>query len=193
MDFFSILVISVGLAMDAFAVSVACGVTITRMDLRQTLKIAASFALFQALMPIIGWSAGLGFREYIAAYDHWIAFGLLAGIGLKMIYEARKLEKDAERSEELDTVMTAGRLLLLSIATSIDALAVGLSFAVLNITILTPALIIGFITGGMSHAGIILGRRVGHLLEGKVEIIGGVILILIGVKILFEHTLGSMG
>ena len=186
MDFFSILVIAVGLAMDAFAVSVACGVTITRMGLRQTLTIAASFALFQGIMPVIGWSAGLGFRNYIEPWDHWVAFCLLAGIGIKMIYGARQLEDDGEQ-KDIDAVMTAGRLLLLSIATSIDALAVGLSFAILNITILTPALIIGFITGGLSHGGIILGRKVGHLLEGKVEIVGGVILILIGLKILFEH------
>lgn len=192
MDFFTILVISVGLAMDAFAVSVACGVTITSIGLRQTLTIAASFALFQAFMPVIGWSAGLGFRGYIEPYDHWIAFVLLAGIGLKMIYEARQLEGD-DGDNNIDAVMTAGRLLLLSIATSIDALAVGLSFSILNITILTPALIIGFITGGMSHAGIILGRKVGHLLEGKVEIIGGVILILIGLKILFEHIVQPLG
>ena len=192
MDFFSIIVIAVGLAMDAFAVSVACGVTITRMGLRQTLTIAASFALFQAFMPVIGWSAGLSFRHYIEPYDHWIAFGLLAGIGLKMIYEARHLDGEKDH-QDIDVVMTAGRLLLLSIATSIDALAVGLSFAVLNITILAPALIIGFITGGLSHAGIILGRKVGHLLEGKVEIAGGVILILIGLKILFEHMVQPLG
>jgi putative Mn2+ efflux pump MntP len=192
MDFFSILVIAVGLGMDAFAVSVACGVTITRIGLRQTLTIAASFALFQALMPVVGWSAGLTFRIYIEPWDHWVAFGLLAGIGLRMIYESRRLE-DHEEDSAVDPVMTAGRLLLLSIATSIDALAVGLSFAILDITILTPALIIGFITGGMSHGGIILGRKVGHLLEGKVEIIGGVILILIGLKILFEHLVQPLG
>ncbi len=185
MDLFSILVIAVGLAMDAFAVSVASGVSIKDIGLRQTLTIAASFAIFQALMPIIGWSAGLSFRTYIAAYDHWIAFILLAGIGARMIYEARKLEKD----EDVETVMSGGRLLLLSIATSIDALAVGLSFSILNITILTPALIIGFITGGMSHGGIIIGSKVGHLFEGKIEIVGGIILILIGLKILLEHTL----
>ncbi|MGA7279784.1 MAG: manganese efflux pump MntP family protein [Desulfocapsaceae bacterium] len=184
MDLFSTLVIAVGLGMDAFAVSVASGVSMKQIGLRQTLTIAASFALFQALMPVLGWAAGLSFRNYIAAYDHWIAFGLLAGIGLRMIYEARRLEDD--KPSEL--VMTGGRLLLLSIATSIDALAVGLSFAVLNIVIFTPALIIGFVTGGMSHAGIILGRKVGHLFEGKIEIIGGIILILIGLKILLEHT-----
>ena len=184
MDLFSTLVIAVGLGMDAFAVSVASGVAMKQIGLRQTLTIAASFALFQALMPVLGWAAGLSFRSYIAAYDHWIAFGLLAGIGFKMIYEARRLEDD----KPSEPVMTGGRLLLLSIATSIDALAVGLSFAVLNIVIFTPALIIGFVTGGMSHAGIILGRKVGHLFEGKIEIIGGIILILIGLKILLEHT-----
>lgn len=184
MDLFSILVIAVGLAMDAFAVSVACGVTIKHIGLRQTLTIAASFALFQAFMPMLGWLAGLSFREYIASYDHWIAFGLLAGIGLKMIYEAGQLEEE----EEAEPGMSAGRLLLLSIATSIDALAVGLSFSILNITILTPALIIGFVTGGMSHGGIIIGSRVGHLFEGKIEIAGGIVLILIGLKILLQHT-----
>ena len=101
-----------------------------------------------------------------------------------MIYEAGRLEED----EEIDA-MSGGRLLLLSLATSIDALAVGLSFSLLNITILTPALIIGFVTGGLSHGGIILGRKVGHLFEGKIEIIGGIILILIGLKILLEHTI----
>ncbi len=185
MDFFSILVIAVGLAMDAFAVSVASGVAIKQMGLRQTLTIAASFAIFQALMPIVGWLAGLSFRDYIAAYDHWIAFGLLAGIGIKMIYEAYQLEED----EDIEPSMSGGRLLLLSIATSIDALAVGLSFSVLNVTIIAPALIIGFVTGGISHAGIILGRKVGHLFEGKIEIIGGVILILIGLKILLENVI----
>lgn len=185
MDFFSIIVIAVGLAMDAFAVSVASGVTMKQMGLRQTLTIAASFALFQAFMPVIGWFAGLSFRNYIAAYDHWIVFGLLAGIGIKMIYESRRREDD----EEVKPVMSGGRLLLLSIATSIDALAVGLSFAILSINILAPALIIGFVTGGLSHAGIILGRKVGHLFEGKIEIIGGVILILIGLKILLQHTI----
>jgi putative Mn2+ efflux pump MntP len=183
MDLFSILVIAVGLAMDAFAVSVASGVSIKKMGLRQTLTIAASFAIFQALMPVIGWSAGLSFRTYIGGYAHWIAFGLLAGIGVKMIYEAFRLEED----EAIETTMPFSRLLLLSIATSIDALAVGLSFSVLNVTILAPALIIGFVTGGISHAGIIIGRKVGHLFEGKIEIIGGVILILIGLKILLEH------
>ncbi len=188
MDFFSIIVIAVGLAMDAFAVSVACGVTIKDMGLRQTLTIAASFALFQAFMPVIGWLAGLSFREYIGAYDHWIAFVLLAGIGVKMIYEAGQLEEE----ENEKSFMSGGRLLLLSIATSIDALAVGLSFSILNITILTPALVIGFITGGLSHGGIILGRKVGHLFEGKIEVIGGIILILIGLKILLQHTLGGL-
>lgn len=188
MDLFSILVIAVGLAMDAFAVSVACGVTIKQMGRRQTLTIAASFALFQGIMPIIGWLAGLGFREHITAYNHWIAFGLLAGIGIKMIFEAGRLEE----KEKVEPSMSGGRLLLLSFATSIDALAVGLSFSVLNITILTPALVIGFVTGGLSHGGIILGRKVGHLFEGKIEIIGGVILILIGLKILLQHTVAPL-
>ncbi len=185
MDFFSIFVIAVGLSMDAFAVSVASGVTIKAMRLRQTIIIALSFGLFQGVMPIIGWMAGHGFRHYIAAYDHWLAFGLLVAVGAKMIYESFQLEED----ECDEFCMTGGRLLLLSIATSIDALAVGLSFSFLNITILTPALIISLVTFVISYAGIIIGRRIGHLFEGKIVIAGGVVLILIGLKILLEHTL----
>jgi len=184
MDFFSILVIAVGLAMDAFAVSVASGVTITAMGLRQTMTIALSFGLFQGIMPIIGWLAGIGFRDYIAAYDHWLAFLLLTAIGAKMIYESFQLEED--HCDEF--CMTGGRLFLLSVATSIDALAVGLSFSFLNITILTPALIIGVVTFLLSYLGIILCQRIGHVFEGKIEIAGGIVLILIGLKILLEHT-----
>ncbi len=185
MDFLSTLVIAFGLAMDAFAVSVASGVTITAMGLRQTVTIALSFGLFQGIMPVIGWLAGIGFREYIAAYDHWLAFVLLVAIGAKMIYESFQLEED--HCDEF--CMTGGRLFLLSMATSIDALAVGLSFSLLNITILTPALIIGVVTFLLSYLGILLGRRVGHFFEKKIEIAGGIILILIGVKILCEHTI----
>lgn len=185
MDLFSILVIAFGLAMDAFAVSVASGVTIKAMGLRQTVTIALSFGLFQGIMPILGWLAGIGFREYITAYDHWLVFFLLTAIGAKMIYESFQLEED--RCDEF--CMTGGRLFLLSVATSIDALAVGLSFSFLNVTILTPALIIGVVTFLLSYLGIILGRRVGHVFESKIEIAGGVILILIGLKILLEHTI----
>lgn len=185
MDFFSILVIAVGLAMDAFAVSVASGVTIKAMRLRQTVTIAFSFGLFQGIMPVIGWLAGVGFRDYIADYDHWLVFILLVAIGAKMIYEARRLEED----ECDEFCMTGGRLFFLSVATSLDALAVGLSFSLLNVNILTPALIIGAVTFTLSYAGIIFGRRMGHLFEGRIEIVGGVILILIGLKILLQHTI----
>jgi len=185
MDLFSTFVIAVGLAMDAFAVSVASGVTIKAMRLRQTMTIALSFGLFQGIMPILGWLAGIGFRNYIASYDHWLVFGLLVAIGAKMIYESFQLEEDRCG----DFCMSGGRLLLLSLATSIDALAVGLSFSLLNVTIFTPALIIGVVTFILSYVGIIIGRKMGHLFEGKIEIAGGVILILIGVKIVLEHTL----
>lgn len=184
MDFFATLVIAFGLAMDAFAVSVASGVTISQMGLRQTLTIALSFGLFQGVMPIIGWLAGLGFRDYISAFEHWVAFGLLVAIGAKMIYESFQLEEDTCN----EFCITGGRLLLLSIATSIDALAVGLSYSLLDVTIFLPALIIGLVTLVLSYLGIIIGQRMGHLFEGKIEIAGGVILILIGFKILLEHT-----
>ena len=189
MSFYSAFVIAIGLAMDAFAVSIASGVTIKQMRLRQTLAIALSFGIFQGIMPILGWLAGLGFREYIAAYDHWLAFLLLAGVGAKMIYESFQLEED----DCDEFCMTGGRLLLLSIATSLDALAVGLSFSFLDITIFLPALMIGVVTFILSYAGVILGQKVGHLFEGKIEIVGGIILIGIGFKILLEHLIAGVG
>ena len=183
MDFFSTFVIAVGLAMDAFAVSIASGVTIQRMAHRQAATIALSFGLFQGIMPIIGWFSGVGFRSYIAAFEHWLAFGLLVAIGAKMIYESFHLEEDAQDAFS----MTGGRLLLLSIATSIDALTIGVSFSFLHADIYLPALMIGVVTFILSYGGIIIGSTFGHLFEKKIEIIGGVILILIGFKILFEH------
>jgi putative Mn2+ efflux pump MntP len=183
MSFYSTFIIALGLAMDAFAVSIASGVTIQQMRLRQTLTIALSFGFFQGIMPILGWMAGLGFREHIAAYDHWLAFLLLAGVGAKMIYESFQLEDD----ECDEFCMTGGRLLLLSIATSIDALAVGLSLSFINVTIFLPALMIGVVTFILSYAGVMIGKKAGHLFEGKIEIAGGLILIGIGFKILLEH------
>ena len=134
-------------------------------------------------MPIVGWLAGLSLRDFISDIDHWIAFGILGFIGCKMIYEALRMELDREEVNPLNLSV----LLMLSVATSIDALAVGVSFAFLNISIVTPVLVIGIVTFLLSYLGIFVGNRLGHFFEKKIEILGGLILIGIGVKILVDH------
>ncbi len=186
MSLITVLFISIGLAMDAFAVSVANGFTIKKLHLKHALRIALSFGIFQAVMPLIGWLAGIGLKKYIVSVDHWIAFTLLTFIGVKMIYESFVIEENIKQDKEEN--ISSGNLLLLSIATSIDALAVGLSLTFLNIAIILPALCIGIVTFILSLSGVYLGRKFGHLCENKIEIAGGVILILIGIKILYEHT-----
>ena len=179
--------IALGLAMDAFAVAIGAGLQLCGATPRQVFRLAWHFGLFQALMPIIGWLAGRTVSEYIEPVDHWIAFGLLAFIGGKMIYEALQ-EKD-EDAEVCDP--TKGwRMVMLSIATSIDALAVGLSLALLGTSIWWPALVIGVVAGVMTIIGMELGKRFGALLGRRMEIVGGLILIGIGVKILVEHLTG---
>ncbi len=183
MDPLTLLLIAFGLSMDAFAVSISNGMTIRHQKVNNALRIGIFFGSFQALMPLIGWSAGLSFREFISGVDHWIAFVLLSFIGCKMIYESRKM---GAREKE-DKPMTLPTLLVLSIATSIDALAVGISFALLKISIVTPIIVIGIVTFVLSSLGVLIGNRIGHLFEKKIEILGGLILIGIGIKILIEH------
>lgn len=182
MDILSILFIAIGLAMDAFAVSVASGCVIKKLKLKHAVKIGIFFGGFQAIMPVVGWLSGLTVKNYIQSFDHWVAFGLLSVIGGKMIWESFQLEK-----EEYSDPLKSSRLLLLAIATSIDALAVGITFAVLKISIILPVIIIGVITFILSVAGVYLGNKTGHLFEKKIELLGGFILIGIGVKILIEH------
>jgi len=175
--------VAVGLAMDAFAVSIGAGLTLKTVDARQTFRLAWHFGLFQALMPIIGWLAGLSVERWIAPVDHWIAFGLLAVIGGKMIYEALKDDEETRRGDP-----TKGwSLVLLSVATSIDALAVGLSLALLDVSIWWPAVVIGLVAGAFTTMGMQLGKRFGGLLGRRMEVVGGIVLIAIGVKILVEH------
>jgi len=183
MDIFTILFIALGLSMDAFAVSVSSGFTIKRLHINNALRIAVFFGLFQAIMPVIGWSAGLTLKDFISSIDHWVAFGLLSIIGLKMILESREIDPDKKQTDPLNIYT----LLILSVATSIDALAVGLSLSLLNISIITPSIIIGITTFILSFIGVFIGNRVGHFFEKKIEIAGGIILIAIGVKILIEH------
>jgi len=183
MDIITIVLIAFGLAMDAFAVSITSGITIKNLKINHALTIAAFFGSFQAFMPLIGWLAGLSLTDYISGIDHWIAFGLLAFIGCKMIYESTRIESAHKETNPLNFHV----LLLLSIATSIDALAVGVSFAFLQIAIATPIIIIGTITFALSFLGVFIGDKSGHLFENKIEIAGGIVLFAIGIKILLEH------
>ncbi len=182
MSWITIIFISFGLAMDAFAVSITSGMAIKPLRFGSALKIALFFGFFQALMPIIGWLAGVSLRGFISDIDHWLAFGLLCFIGSKMIYESFKLET-SEKSNPLDIYV----IFILSIATSIDALAVGITFAFLNVSIITPVLAIGIVTFLVSFFGVFVGEKFGHFFEKKIEIVGGIILIGIGIKILVEH------
>jgi putative Mn2+ efflux pump MntP len=167
MDIASILLIAVGLAMDALAVSTAHGMTIQNRRFATGLTMAGSFGAFQAFMPVLGWLAGLSFIELIADFDHWLAFGLLALIGGRMIYLVKT------NSKEQEAKLTVPVLLLLSVATSIDALAVGLSFSLLRVSITTPVIVIGAVTFLLAFAGFSFGAKIGNLFERKVQVIGG--------------------
>lgn len=187
MGIVELLLIAVGLSMDAFAVSVCKGLGMkTGINLKQTFLIALFFGGFQALMPFIGWLVGSRFEKYITAYDHWIAFVLLCFIGGKMLYEC--IFKKGEDAAESESALDIKELFVLAIATSIDALAVGVTFALLpDVNIGTSVLLIGLTTFLLSGIGVFIGNRFGSRFEKKAEIAGGVILILIGLKILLEH------
>lgn len=169
--------------MDAFAVSIVCGSLYKRLHVRHALRISFSFGAFQAFMPLIGAMASLGAKKYVADYDHWVAFILLIGVGGKMLYESFKIAP-ASRNIGADSILA---LLGLSIATSIDALVVGLTLAFIVESILLAAAIIGAVTFALSYIGVVIGVHLRHFAEGKIEAIGGLILIGLGVKILLEH------
>jgi len=169
--------------MDAFAVSVVAGSVYRELKVRHALRMALFFGGFQAVMPLIGFLAGLSLKDYISAYDHWIAFGLLVFVGGKMIYESLRIES-AQRNLDPTNLLV---LLALAVATSIDALAVGITLSLLEVSIVPAAAIIGAVTFCLSFAGVSIGKRFGHLFEGKIEILGGLILIGIGAKILIQH------
>jgi len=178
-----VIFIAFGLAMDAFAVSITNGFSIRNLRISNALRISAFFGTFQAVMPLIGWLIGLSLRDFISGFDHWIAFGLLSLIGCRMIYESTKMESREKVVNPLNVYV----LLMLSVATSVDALAVGMSFAFLKIFIVTPIVIIGTVTFLLSFLGVFVGNRFGHFFEKKIEIAGGLILIGIGVRILVRH------
>ena len=187
MRLLEILLIALGLSMDAFAVAVASGATMKRLHLPNALKMGLFFGGFQALMPVLGWAAGLSMKAYISTWDHWIAFTLLSVVGGKMLYEAFKIKEEEECGGDKTCPFDTGTLTVLAIATSIDALAVGLTFSLLQVSIIAPVLTIGAVTFLMSVAGVKLGSTGGHFFEHKMEAAGGLILIFIGLKILLEH------
>ncbi|MGB9928302.1 MAG: manganese efflux pump MntP family protein [Methanosarcina sp.] len=184
MPFFTSFLLALGLAMDAFAVSMSSGTTIRPFRLNDALKLAIFFGTFQAFMPVLGWLGGNTVSSFVSEYAPWIAFLLLALIGSKMIYEAFYGNEEAKVNS-----LNYSILFVLAIATSIDALAVGISFAFLKTPIFEPVIIIGLVTFFMSFCGAILGYRIGHFFENEVEILGGFILIGLGIKILAEHML----
>lgn len=182
MDLLSLFLIAVGLSMDAFAVSVCKGLATPKYKLKYSMICGAWFGGFQALMPTVGYLLGVNFKKYITAIDHWIAFVLLALIGFNMIREALKND-----DEGADPSFTAKSMLLLAIATSIDALAIGITFAFLDVNIVAAVLFIGVCTFVISAAGVKIGSVFGTRFKSKAEIAGGAILIILGLRILIEH------
>lgn len=176
--------IALGLAMDAFSVAIGVSIALGGTTRRQTFRLAWHFGLFQAVMPIIGWAAGTSVRPWIEQWDHWLAFALLSIVGGRMIYESLR----GDNGEPTRTDPTRGwSLVVLSIATSIDALAVGLSFAALGVMVWIPSAIIGLTAGVMTLLGTLGGRALGARFGSRMAVIGGIVLISIGVWILFEH------
>ena len=185
MDFMTILGIALALAMDAFAVALAAGAVLNPLTRRHLFRLGFHFGLFQSLMPIAGWLVGMTVQKWISSYDHWIAFVLLAVVGGRMIWEAFDESEDKTASDP-----TRGlTMVMLSVATSIDALVVGLSLAMLDVSVWMPAAIIGVVAGVLTVMGMLLGRRLGNNWGRRVEICGGLVLCIIGLKILLEHTL----
>lgn len=184
MSFLSLFLVAVALGVDAFAVAAAAGMTKGQLQIRPVFRLSFHFGFFQAIMPIIGWFAGAALYSIVSRLDHWIAFGLLTGIGLKMLVESfRKAPVDGKVKDP-----TKGwSLAWLSVATSIDALAVGLSLAALGQSIFKPALLIGLVAAVMTIAGMTAGRFLGDALGRKAEAFGGIVLVTIGAKILIEH------
>jgi putative Mn2+ efflux pump MntP len=181
-----ILLVAVGLAMDALAVSVAAAAGGWADDARARFRLFFHFGLFQAAMPVAGWSVGATVSGHLAAWDHWVAFALLAWIGGRMIRGGLASESDDAGVAD----PTRGRTLIgLAVATSLDALAVGFSFACLGVSVWMPALVIGLVAAAFSLAGCLLGARLGRMLGRRAEVAGGVVLVLVGARIVWEHVL----
>ena len=191
MNLLELFIIAVGLSMDAFAVSICKGLSLQKLYFKNALTVGLYFGIFQGGMPLIGYILGVQFQDKITAFDHWIAFVLLGIIGLKMIKEA--LEKEPEHeiaSDEVSDELCFKNMTILAIATSIDALAVGVTFAFLNVDIIPAVFFIGIVTLVLSMVGVKIGNIFGTKYKSKAELAGGIILILMGAKILLEHLLG---
>ncbi|MFI3206099.1 MAG: manganese efflux pump MntP family protein [Clostridia bacterium] len=186
MSLIELVLLAFGLAMDAFAVSLCRGLVMKKSDKKQAVSIACCFGFFQAAMPFIGWLIGSSFSEYISDCDDWVAFFLLIFIGVNMIREALKKDEESDEKEKLNLP----QLLMMGIATSIDALAIGVSFAMLkNVNIVFSCITIGLITCAISFVGVLIGKKFGDKFRGKAEILGGIILIAIAFKILIQSYL----
>lgn len=187
MEFLSVVMIAIGLSFDSFAVSVTSGLVMKNITFRKATRIAFFLAFFQGGLPVLGWFLGYEIRDYVEAYDHWIAFGLLSVLGIRMILGGISNDPTKPQLNPLKLNVLIG----MSIATSIDAFIVGISFALIQLPILYPVLIIAIITFIFSMLGILFGKKTGAKFGNRMEIIGGLILLGIGIKILFEHIYGD--
>ncbi|MHC4913505.1 MAG: manganese efflux pump MntP [Planctomycetota bacterium] len=185
MALLTIIIIAVGLAMDAFAVSIVTAAGYRQLKISHALRMAFFFGAFQAFMPLIGSLAGLSLKDHVADYDHWVAFTLLTAVGVKMIYESFKIA-GAEKDLNTSNIFV---LLVLSVATSIDALAVGITLPLLSVPLAAAVIIIGMVTFALSWLGALLGKKFGYLFESRIEAAGGLVLIALGIKILLQHLL----
>ncbi len=190
MDWFSLLALAVALAMDAFAVALAAGALLQPVTVRHCFRLGFHFGLFQGLMPVIGWFAGMGALAHLAAWDHWIAFALLAFVGLHMIHGALS-GQEGEEDAGIGDPSRGWTLVMLSIATSIDALAAGMTLALLDIVVWVPALVIGLVTAAFTWSGVLLGGRIGAAWGRMAGVAGGAVLLVIGLKILLSHLAGT--
>lgn len=187
MSFIEVFLIALGLAMDAFAVSLGAGTTRFVSGPRPVFRLSFHFGLFQALMPVLGWLAGTSVASYIAGFDHWIAFALLAFVGFRLVRSG--LDRNSE-CHETDPSRGA-TLIMLAVATSIDAFAIGLSLAMLRVSILYPAVVIGLVAAALSLVGIFAGHRLGCVFGKRMEFVGGVILVGIGLRVVLSHTIAA--
>ena len=187
MDFITLLLFAVGLSFDTFAVSITTGFISNHIRFWQATKMALVLAFFQGLMPLLGWLTGLTFRDLISDYDHWITFGLLTAIGAKMIHESQKHEDDRKDFNPFNPFILIG----IAIATSIDAFVVGVSFALVEINIVLAVAIIFFITYVVAMLGMLIGKKTGGTFGKKMEVIGGIMLVGLGVQTLVQHLIST--
>ncbi len=186
MSFAEVLLIAVSMAMDAFAVSLGIGTSRQASTPRPIFRLSFHFGLFQFFMPILGWLAGSSIATLISAFDHWVALALLVFVGGRMIRSG----VDSDGAPSPNDPSRGGTLIMLSVATSIDAFAIGLSLAMLHVAILYPSLVIGVVTAGLSLTGLLIGHRLGETFGKRMEVLGGAILIGIGLRVLISHLMG---